>query len=160
MGRGTGLVLGVPLGWITAVCLNFATDKIVLYRTVRLTANRGSTSGSITLLIVTAVALALLLSSRRPFSAGALVGAGGVLALAGFLMQVAPIKDAADLADMFTLGDKTVRGLPLWDGSVLFLGVLLLVLGIRRWRSGVPSYAGGQFGPNPVPPVFGGPRQP
>jgi hypothetical protein len=158
VGRGAGLVLGVPLGWIAAVCLNFGTDRITLYRSVRFAANRGSTTGSILLLVFAAVALALLLSSRSPFSSGALVGAGAVLAGAGLLMQIAPIDQAAKLANAFTVGDEPLRGVPLWDGSLLFLGVFLVVLGIRRWRSAVPSYAGGPHSPNPVPPVFGGPR--
>jgi hypothetical protein len=154
--RGTGLLLGVPLGWIAMVALNYGTDK--LYRSVQL-AHRGSTSYSVLLLIIAAVALGAILTSRSPLGAGAAIGAGAVMTLFGVLMQIAPVKDAADIADLFTLGGKPVRGIPLWDGTALFLGVLLLTVGVRRWRTaGMPSYAGGPHGPNAVPTVFGGPK--
>ncbi len=164
MGRGAGLVLGVIIGWAATVAVNTSGSRLATYRAVRFDTDYGKTLPWLLLLVATAIVLGLLLSANSPFGAGALVGAGGLMAAAGLGAQVLPIKTVLDMAKLFEIPDQRIPGWLLWDGSLLFVGIVLFVLGLRRWSSSAtaPQYPSGPYpysNPNPMPPVYGGPKR-
>ena len=73
-------------------------------------------------------------------------------------MQVLPIRQAVRVSQFFDIGKTGFNGYVLWDGSMLFLGVFLLVLGFRRLavdsRPDLPPMLASQPGRQDVPTYY------
>jgi hypothetical protein len=162
VGRGAGFVVGIIVGWAATVALNLGGSRLATYRAVRFDNDLGKTLPWLLLLVGAAVVLGLVLGAKSAFGAGALVGAGVLMAAAGLAAQVLPLQTAMDISKLFEFPDRR-PGWVLWDGALLFLGIVLLTVGVRRWSSAAaPQYPSGPYpysNPNPMPPVYGGPKQ-
>lgn len=148
--KGVGFILGVLVGWAAVITLNEAGTRMAQYRVVQFRTALDKTLPWMIAIIAVALVLGLLLGVKNSFGAGALVGAGLLMTGIGVLVQVLPVRDAAKLTEWFELpGGRRVFGYTLWDGSALFVGVVLLVIGLMRWRSAdnrpTPAYPGGPY---------------
>ena len=129
-----GLLIGVVVAWGGLTAVNYAGMKLTFQRTVRLE-NSLSHGLPWVLLILAVSALIGLVLSIRAIGGGALVGAGGLLTLVGIAIFVLPFRQAFDLSKLFVIPGTSPAGYIVWDGSVLFIGAILLVLGVRRWAT-------------------------
>ncbi|WP_433009399.1 hypothetical protein [Kribbella sp. CA-294648] len=125
-----GVVTGLAVAWLSLMAVSYASGHM-MQRLVRLR-NDGSTLLWAVLIVVIAVVVGLLMSIR-PIGAGVMVGAGLLWSGVGLALQVLPIRLAFDLSKLFEFpGRPRFRSSIVWDGSILFLGALVLVLGLRR----------------------------
>jgi len=129
-----GLVLGIIVGYAGIVGGSYAGTRLALARQVRF--DSIIEHGLQWLLMLAAIAVIVgLLIAIRSIGAGVMVGAGGLMTVAGLVVLLAPIRSAYDVIKLFQLpGSRTVAYM-LTDGSALFLGIVLLVGGIGRWAS-------------------------
>ncbi|QNE18816.1 hypothetical protein F1D05_14015 [Kribbella qitaiheensis] len=144
-----GLLIGIVVAWVATTLVNYAGIKLNYQRTARF--DNSMVHGlPWVLLIVVVSLLAGFVLSIRALAAGALVGAGLLLTIVGAAAFVLPLHLAFDLAKLFVVPGTDMAGYLVWDGSVLFIGGILLVLGVRRWitdarstprpRQDVPGY--------------------
>lgn len=126
-----GLLIGVVVAWGGVAVVNYAGIKLNMQRTMRF---ENSLSGGIpwVLLILAASLLVGLVLSIRAIAGGALLGAGGMLTLVGVAVYLLPLRQAFDLSKLFVIPGTNTAGYIVWDGSVVFVGAVLLVLGVRR----------------------------
>lgn len=160
MGKGAGLVLGLLFGWGAVIALNEAGLKLAQYRAQLFNEDLGKTAPWLAVIVAAGIILGLVLGARGGFGAGALTGAGLLMTAAGLAVQLVPIRTAVDLTEWFEWpGGRRNFGYTLWDGSILFIGLILLVVGLMRMRSvgSKPQYPQGPY-PGPVPQQFGGPQ--
>ncbi|TDO49066.1 hypothetical protein EV643_10635 [Kribbella sp. VKM Ac-2527] len=129
-----GIPVGLVVGWLGTTVASYAGAKVNVVRTERLNTDLAESLPWVVLLLVAAAVMGLLMAIRA-IGAGVMVGAGGLMAAAGLAVQVLPIRTAIDLARLFDLPGQRPFGYIMWDGSVLFFGMLLLVAGIGRWIS-------------------------
>jgi len=128
-----GLFVGALAAWISTVLVSHAGTKLNVILMVRLDDRLSDSLPWALLVLGVAVAFGIILS-LPVISAGALVGAGALLTGVGLAVQLLPIRQAFDLAKVFEMpGADRVGGYLVWDGSALFVGAILLVLGVRRW---------------------------
>jgi hypothetical protein len=126
-----GLLVGVVIAWGGATMVNYAGIKLNIIRTMRFD-NSLSDGLPWVLLILAVSALVGLVLSIRAIAAGALAGAGALLTLAGVAVFLLPLRQAFDLSKLFVIPGTNPAGYIVWDGSVVFIGAILLVLGVRR----------------------------
>lgn len=146
--KGIGFIIGVLVGWAALITLNEAGFRMAQYRVVLLRNSLDKSLPWMFAIIAVAVVLGLLLGVKNSFGAGALVGAGLLMTAVGVLVQALPVRDAAKLTEWFEMpGGRRIFGYTLWDGSTLLLGVVLLIIGLMRWRTTnrTPSYPGGPY---------------
>lgn len=129
-----GLVVGAVAAWIGTTAITYAVGKLNVIRAIRFD-NSVSESLPWVLLVVVVSALLGLLLSIRTIAAGAQVGAGALLTVVGIAVQLVPLRTAFNLSKAFEVPGSRPGGYLLWNGAVLFVGVLLLVLGVRRWSA-------------------------
>jgi hypothetical protein len=125
-----GVVTGLAVAWLSLMAVSYASGHM-MQRLVRL--QKDGTSLLWAVLIVVIAAAVGLLMSIRPIGAGVMVGAGLLWSGVGLAFQALPIRLAIDLSKLFEVpGQQRFRSSVIWDGSILFLGALVLVLGLRR----------------------------
>jgi hypothetical protein len=129
-----GLLVGVVLAWGGATAINYAGIKLNLVRAARYDNSLSDGLPWVLLILAISVLIGLVLSIRA-IAAGALVGAGGLLTLVGIAVFLLPLREAFDLSKLFVIPGTNPAGYIIWDGSVVFIGAILLVLGIRRWAT-------------------------
>jgi hypothetical protein len=140
-----GLLVGAVLAWVGATAVNYAGIKLNFLRAARF--DNSLSDGLPWMLLILAVsALIGLVLSIRAISAGALVGAGGLLTVVGIAVFVLPLRQAFDLSKLFVVPGTSPAGYVLWDGSVMFVGAILLVLGVRRWATDLRSTSQASLG--------------
>lgn len=98
--------------------------------------------------------------SLRVIGAGVVVGAGALLTVGGLAVHVLPIETAFDVAKVFQVPGRNTQSYLTWDGSMLFLGVILLVIGVRRWAVDAKQTPQGVQEGYPYQPVYPRPQQP
>jgi hypothetical protein len=125
-----GVVIGLVTGWLATVAVSYAGARL-MRRTMMLNDDLTSSLPWVVLILAVAAGLGLLLSIRA-IAGGALVGAGLLMAGVSLAIQVLPIRQAVHLTKLFEVPGTRPQGYIAWDGSVLFVGTLLLVLGIAR----------------------------
>jgi hypothetical protein len=127
-----GLVLGIIVGYAGIVGGSYAGTRLALARQVRFESI--IEHGLQWLLMLAAIAVIVgLLMAIRSIGAGVMVGAGGLMTIAGLAVMLAPIRSAYDVIKLFQVpGTRTIAYM-LTDGSALFLGIILLIAGIGRW---------------------------
>jgi len=126
-----GLLVGVVIAWGGATVVNYAGIKLNIIRTMRFD-NSLSDGLPWVLLILAVSALVGVVLSLRAIAAGALAGAGALLTLVGLAAFLLPLRQAFDLSKLFVIPGTSPAGYIVWDGSVVFIGAILLVLGVRR----------------------------
>jgi len=129
-----GLVLGIIAGYAGVVGASYAGAKVQIVRQVRFDSIDKHGVLWLAVLLLIAAVLGLLMAGRT-IGAGVMVGAGTLMALAGLAVQVAPIRQVSDLLTLFQVPGSKIPPYLLMDGSVLLLGVVLLIAGIGRWIS-------------------------
>lgn len=125
-----GVVTGLAVAWLSLMAVSYASGHM-MQRLVRLQKDGSSLLWAV-LIVVIAVVVGLLMSIR-PIAAGVMIGAGLLWTVVALALQVLPIRLAIDLSKLFEFpGRPRFRSSIVWDGSILFLGVLLLALGASR----------------------------
>jgi hypothetical protein len=127
-----GLVVGVVVGWLGTTVASYAGAKVNIARTELLNTDLAETLPYVALLLGAAAVLGLLMAIRA-IGAGVMAGAGALMTAAGLAVQVLPIRTAIDVARLFDLPGQRPFGYIMWNGSVVFFGMVLLVAGIGRW---------------------------
>lgn len=159
---GLGLVIGVIAAYVALSASAYAsprlTMRIQLYRN-----DFGATLPWLALLLAIAVVFGLLMMAPA-IGAGVTTGAGLLLTVVGLAVVLVPLDQLFHLVKLFQWpGTKYGGGYILFDGSVLLLGVPLLLVGIRRWVQEArltqgppqPQQWGGYPGQQPLPPRQG-----
>lgn len=159
---GLGLVLGVIVGYAAIVGGSYATTRLAMARAVRFESDLGRSLPWLALLIAVAVVLGVLMAIPA-IGAGAMVGTGGLMTLVGLAFLVLPLRQVFDLSKAFRVpGSRFPPSYMLFDGSLLLLGLVLLLVGVRRWASDAKVYrlltAQGQAQDRAYNPTF--PAQP
>jgi len=129
-----GLVVGVIVAWAGATAASYAGSKLIMLRQVQLDDNISKSLPWVLVCVVLAAVVGALLSIRQ-ISGGAMLGAGALLTLTGSAVQILTTHVAVNIAKLFEVPGTPPRGYLAWDGSFLFIGVILLVLGVRRIAS-------------------------
>ncbi|MEU4395272.1 hypothetical protein [Kribbella sp. NPDC023855] len=125
-----GVVTGVVVAWLSMMALSYASGHMML-RLIRYQ-NDGSSLMWAVLIVVIAAVVGLLMSIR-PIAAGVMIGAGLLWTVVSLALHVLPIRLAIDLSKLFEVpGQPRFRSSIAWDGSMLFVGVLLIALGASR----------------------------
>ncbi|WP_166678454.1 hypothetical protein [Kribbella voronezhensis] len=152
-----GLLIGAVLAWGSATAINYAGIKLNVLRAARFDNSLSDGLPWILLILAVSAVVGLVLSIRT-ISGGALVGAGGLLTAVGVAVFTLPLRQAFDLSKLFVIPGTNPAGYVLWDGSVIFVGTILLVLGVRRWATDLrstslngPGYQPGQQLPTQYP---------
>ncbi|MEU8224634.1 hypothetical protein [Kribbella sp. NPDC048915] len=127
-----GLVIGVVATYLGVRAASYATGRLTMrFQTLR--GDVGAMLPWLALLVVIAVLLGLLMIAPR-IGAGVTTGAGLLLTVVGLAVMLLPVRQAFDLVKLFQLpGSRFGPMYLLFDGSVLLIGIPLLLVGIRRW---------------------------
>ncbi|MEV6273067.1 hypothetical protein AB0L64_38275 [Kribbella sp. NPDC051936] len=127
-----GLVIGVIATYVAVGTASYATTRL----TVRLQLfrdNLGELLPWLALLVVIAVVLGLLMMAPA-IGAGVTTGSGLLLTVVGLAVMLLPVRQSFDLVKLFQFpGSRFGSSYLLFDGSVILLGIPLLLVGIRRW---------------------------
>ena len=140
-----GLIVGAVAAWLAVTAVAYAGRELTLLRT-NFKDGPANSWPWVLVILVAALLVGLLLSSWR-IAGGAMVGAGLLMTVAGLGVQVLPMRQAVQLSRLFDVGKSSYNGYVLWDGTVLLIGVMLLVMGFRRLA------ADARYVPLPLPPV-------
>jgi hypothetical protein len=124
-------------GWLATMAVSYAGARL-LRRTITYNNDLTGSLPWVVLILAVAAGLGLLLSIRA-IAGGALLGAGLLMTVVALAIQVLPMRQAFDITKVFEVPGTRYQGYIAWDGSVLFVGVLLLVLGIARVTSDARS---------------------
>jgi hypothetical protein len=94
------------------------------------------------LVLLLGIALVLgLLMAVPAIGAGAMTGAGAFMTLVGLAFVVLPLRQSFDLVKLFRVpGTRQPFSYSLLDGSFVLLGLILLIVGVRRWVSDAKVY--------------------
>lgn len=153
-----GILVGAVAGWLGFVAINYASSQLTLRRLAMFQDELTRTVPWSLAIVAVGAVLAFLLSSKV-IGAGALVGSGVVLAGVGLALQVLPIRIAWELAKGFQVPGERMPSYLVWDGSMLAVGIIFLVLGVRRWAADAKRPQGVQDLP-PYQPGYPNPQQP
>jgi len=127
-----GLVIGVIVTYVAVGTSSYATGRL----TRRLQLFRddfGETLPWLALLVVIAVVLGLLMMAPA-IGAGVTTGSGLLLTVVGVAAVALPVRQMFDMAKLFEFpGSPYGSSFLLYDGSMILLGIPLLLVGIRRW---------------------------
>ncbi|ADB34894.1 hypothetical protein Kfla_5890 [Kribbella flavida DSM 17836] len=121
-----GVVLGILLGWAAVALVAYAGTELYTRRAARM-ADVGAEALPWLLALLAASVVLGVLMSLRSIGAGVMTGAGLLMAVTGVAVQLLPIRTVIDLIKLFELpGTRPRAGVMLLDGSMLFVGVVLL----------------------------------
>ncbi|MGW6201658.1 hypothetical protein ACWF0M_36290 [Kribbella sp. NPDC055110] len=127
-----GLVIGVIATYVALTTAPYATNHLT-QRLLMFRDDLGDSLPWLALLVVIAVVLGLLMTAPA-IGAGVTTGSGLTLTLVGLAMMLLPVRQTLDVMKLFQFpGSRTGPGYLLMDGSVILLGIPLLLVGIRRW---------------------------
>ncbi|WP_327637646.1 hypothetical protein OHB24_04405 [Kribbella sp. NBC_00482] len=127
-----GLVIGVIATYVAVGTSSYATPRLM--RRLQLFRNDlGDSLPWLALLVAIAVVLGLLMIAPA-IGAGVTTGAGLLLTVTGLAAMLLPLRQTIDLMKLFEFpGSRVGSSLLLYDGSIVLLGIPLLLVGIRRW---------------------------
>ncbi|WP_410785543.1 hypothetical protein [Kribbella sp. C-35] len=127
-----GLVIGVIVTYVAVGTSSYATPRL-MRRLQLFRDDLGDSLPWLALLVVIAVVLGLLMMAPA-IGAGVTTGAGLLLTVVGLATMLLPLRQTIDLMKLFEFpGSRVGSSLLLYDGSVVLLGIPLLLVGIRRW---------------------------
>lgn len=163
-----GLVVGLIAGYGAIVGASYATTRL-LQRVVMLRADAADTLPWLAALLAIAAVLSLLMMIPA-IGSGVTTGAGLFMTAVGLAVLLLPARTAFDFSRLFEVPGSRVRGsYLLFDGSLVLFGVVLLLVGMRRWAVDAklwralqnnggypqPQQWGGYPGQQPLPPLPG-----
>lgn len=127
-----GLVIGVIATYAGMVGASYGTvrlmQRVALFRT-----DLGHSLPWLALLLAIAVVLGVLMMVPA-IGSGVTTGAGLLLTVVGLGVLLLPIEQALDLTKLFQIPGTRYNGSYLmFDGSFVLFGVILLLVGVRRW---------------------------
>ncbi|MFI7065870.1 hypothetical protein ACIBL3_33065 [Kribbella sp. NPDC050124] len=132
---GLGLVIGVVIGYATMVGTSYASSKLAMLRGGMLDQDLGRSLPWLVLLLGTAVVAAVLMAVPT-IGSGVMTGAGAFMTLFGLAFLLLPLRQAFDLVKVFEVpGTRRLIPYMMLDGTFLFLGIVVLLVGVRRWAS-------------------------
>jgi hypothetical protein len=127
-----GLVIGVIATYVAVGTSSYATPRL-MRRLQMFRDDLGDSLPWLALLVVIAVVLGLLMMAPA-IGAGVTTGAGLLLTVVGLAAMLLPLRQTIDMMKLFEFpGSRVGSSLLLYDGSVVLLGIPLLLVGIRRW---------------------------
>lgn len=128
-----GLVIGVIATYIALGASSYATPRLIR-RLQTFRDNLGDSLPWLVLLVVIAVVLGLLMTAPA-IGAGVTAGSGLLLTAVGVATMLLPMRQSFDLMKLFEFPGAPRFGASyfLFDGSMILLGIPLLLVGIRRW---------------------------
>lgn len=129
-----GVVAGLLLGWLTVALGSYAGTELYIRRLQRFEDAQSETLPWLLALVAIGLVMGGLMSIRS-FGSGVMAGTGLLMTVAGFAVQVLPIRSVVDLIKLFELPGRESRGgggLLLVDGMLVIVGILLLITGVRR----------------------------
>lgn len=127
-----GLVIGVIATYVAVGTSSYATPRL-MRRLQTFRTDLGDTLPWLALLVAIAVVLGLLMMAPA-IGAGVTTGAGLLLTVTGLAAMLLPLRQTIDLMKLFEFpGSRVGSSLLLYDGSIVLLGIPLLLVGIRRW---------------------------
>jgi hypothetical protein len=132
---GLGLVLGVILGYLGIVGANYATTRLALVRAMVYKTDFARSLPWIALLLAIAVILGVLMAIPA-IGAGVMVGTGGLMTVIGLAFLLLPVRTVFDMMKLFEVpGARPRASYIFFDGSLLLLGLIVLIAGLGRWVS-------------------------
>jgi hypothetical protein len=157
---GLGLVLGVIAGYATMVGASLAMTKLAAARAQMLKATLDQGLPWLGLLLAVALVLSVLMAAPA-IGAGVMTGAGAFMTVFGLVFVLLPMRQTFDLVKLFRIPGTGLRfSYSLLDGSFVLLGIVVLVVGVRRWASDAKVYrlltAQGQAQDRAYNPALGG----
>ncbi|MER7248143.1 hypothetical protein [Kribbella sp. NPDC000426] len=127
-----GLVIGVIVAYAGVVGASYATARLLL-RVQTFRTDVGQMLPWLAALVAIALVLGLLMMAPA-IGAGVTTGAGLLLTVSGLAVFLLPVRQAFDLVKLFQFPGTRFNGsYLLYDGSVILLGIPLLLVGLRRW---------------------------
>ncbi|TCC41722.1 hypothetical protein [Kribbella speibonae] len=128
-----GLVIGVIVTYVAVGTSSYATPRLIR-RLQTFREDLGDSLPWLALLVVIAVVLGLLMMAPA-IGAGVTTGSGLLLTAVGVATMVLPMRQSFDLMKLFEFPGAPRFGASyfLFDGSMILLGIPLLLVGIRRW---------------------------
>lgn len=137
---GLGLVIGVVLGYAAMLGASYAMTRLAIVRVQLMNTDLERGAPWLGLLVGIALVSALLMAAPA-IGAGVMTGAGAFMTLFGLLFVVLPARQAFDVVKLFRVpGTRQPFSYSLLDGSFLLLGLVLLIVGARRWASDAKVY--------------------
>jgi hypothetical protein len=137
---GLGLVIGVILGYATMVGSSLAMTRLAMARARSLDQSLDRTLPWLGLLLVIALVLGVLMAVPA-IGAGVMTGAGAFMTLFGLAFLLVPMRQAFDVVKLFQVpGTRLPFSYSLLDGSFTLLGLVVLIVGVRRWASDAKAY--------------------
>jgi hypothetical protein len=134
-----GFVIGVIATYAGIVGASYATIRL-MQRVMVFQNNVGRMLPWLALLLAIAVVLGVLMMVPA-IGSGVTTGAGAFLTVVGLAVLLLPVRQAFDLSKLFQIPGTRYNGsYLLFDGSVVLFGVILLLVGIRRWALDAKVY--------------------
>lgn len=131
---GLGLVIGVIVGYAAMLGSSYAMSKLGATRAATLDGSLDRTLPWVGLLLAVAVVASVLMAVPT-IGAGVMTGAGAFMTLFGLIFLLAPLRTTFDLVKLFRVPGERLASYTLLDGSFVLLGVIILIVGARRWAS-------------------------
>ena len=129
MNRGVGVLIGIAAGWASTVLFNLGSARLLERRAIRFN-NDLADSLPWLLLVATAAAIVGLLGLFARQLPGGLFGAGLFMTGLGLVLAVVPIRTAFDISRIIDFLEKRAYGSLQFDGTLVFVGLVLLGAGI------------------------------
>ncbi|MDX2973343.1 hypothetical protein PWY87_21875 [Kribbella solani] len=127
-----GLVIGLIMTYAGMAGGSLATSKLMI-RVQIFRNDFGHTLPWLALLVAIAVVLGVLMVLPA-IGSGVTTGAGLLMTVVGLAAVLLPVEHALDLIRLFDIfGKRLGASYLLFDGTVLLVGIPLLLVGIRRW---------------------------
>lgn len=137
---GLGLVIGVILGYATMAGSSLAMTRLAMARAQFRDQSLDRTLPWLGLLLAIALVLGVLMAVPA-IGAGVMTGAGAFMTLFGLAFLLVPMRQAFDVVKLFQVpGTRLPFSYSLLDGSFTLLGLVVLIVGVRRWASDAKVY--------------------
>jgi hypothetical protein len=127
-----GLVVGLIAGYGAIVGASYATTRL-LQRIMVFRTDPSHTLPWLAALLAIGLVLGLLMMIPA-IGSGVTTGAGLFMTAVGVAVLLLPARTAFDFSRLFEVPGSQLRGsYLLFDGSLVLFGVVLLLVGMRRW---------------------------
>ncbi|HET6739803.1 MAG TPA: hypothetical protein VFH76_12740 [Kribbella sp.] len=126
-----GLVIGVIATYGALLVASYTAYKLVMR--IQMFSSKASMLPWLALLVLIAAVLGVLMIVPS-IGAGVTTGSGLLLTVAALVTMLLPMRQSFDFVKLFQLpGSKLGGTYMMYDGSLILLGIPLLLVGIRRW---------------------------
>lgn len=126
-----GLVIGVIATYGALLAASSTAYRLVMR--IQTFSSKASALPWLALLVLVAVVLGVLMIVPS-IGAGVTTGSGLVLTVVALITLLLPMRQSFDFVRLFQMpGSKLGGTYMMYDGSLILLGIPLLLVGIRRW---------------------------